>query len=92
MNNSYSGSELRSLSLTAFVISVKRYVQLPIKLRFFLSLVDHGTVVIFSCCSSWSKNRYSSPFLVGAFIIKRARLLQSLVFFIYLRQTRSDER
>ena len=31
-----------------------------------------------------------SPFLVGAFINKRARLLQSLVF--YLRQTRSDER
>ena len=31
------------------------------------------------------------PFLVGAFLKKRARLLQSLVFF-YLRQTRSDER
>ena len=30
-------------------------------------------------------------FLVGAFLKKRARLLQSLVFF-YLRQTRSDER
>ena len=31
-------------------------------------------------------------FLVGAFINKRARLLQSLVFFFNLRQTRSDER
>ena len=33
-------------------------------------------------------------FLVGASINKRARLLQSLVFFsfFYLRQTRSDER
>ena len=30
-------------------------------------------------------------FLVGAFINKRARLLQSLVFFLFLRQTRSDE-
>ena len=33
----------------------------------------------------------SGSFLVGAFINKRARLLQSLVFFP-LRQTRSDER
>ena len=30
-------------------------------------------------------------FLVGAFINKKARLLQSLVFFLFLRQTRSDE-
>ena len=37
---------------------------------------------------------YGISFLVGAFLKKRARLLQSLVFFLffYLGQTRSDER
>ena len=52
--------------------------------------VECRLTLLQSCCF----RHFQAEFLVGAFLKKRARLLQSLVFFsfFYLRQTRSDER